>query len=76
MWFSHRGEHYRIGYAESDDGIRWTRMDSEVGLTVSDSGWDSVGLCYPYVFDHKGTRFMLYNGNEYGKSGFGLAVLR
>lgn len=76
MWFSHRGEHYRIGYAESDDGVRWTRKDSEVGLAVSDSGWDSVSLCYPYVFDHKGTRFMLYNGNEYGKSGFGLAVLR
>jgi hypothetical protein len=30
---------------------------------------------YPFVFDHDGHRYMLYNGNEYGKSGFGLAVL-
>jgi hypothetical protein len=76
MWFSHRGENYRIGYAESEDGIVWSRMDDQVGLEVSGNGWDSVSLAYPYVFDHKGTRFMLYNGNEYGKSGFGLAVLR
>lgn len=76
MWFSHRGDNYRIGYAESDDGVGWRRMDGEVGLAVSSSGWDSVSLAYPYVFDHKGSRFMLYNGNEYGKSGFGLAVLR
>ena len=30
---------------------------------------------YPFVFDHKGQRFMLYNGNGYGKTGFGMAVL-
>lgn len=76
MWFSHRGENYRIGYAESEDGMVWSRMDDRVGLEVSDHGWDSVSVEYPYVFDHKGTRFMLYNGNGYGKSGFGLAVLR
>jgi hypothetical protein len=76
MWFSHRGENSRIGYARSDDGVRWLRMDHEVGLAVSDSGWDNTSLAYPYVFDHNGSRFMLYNGNEYGKSGFGLAVLR
>ena len=76
MWFSHRGANYRIGYAESEDGVRWSRQDEKVGLQVSNSGWDSESLAYPYVFDHKGERFMLYNGNQYGKSGFGLAVLR
>ena len=30
---------------------------------------------YPFVFDHDGSRYMLYNGNGYGKTGFGLAVL-
>ena len=30
---------------------------------------------YPHVFDHNGKRHMLYNGNNYGKTGFGLAVL-
>jgi hypothetical protein len=30
---------------------------------------------YPFVFDHGGARYMLYNGNGYGRSGVGLAVL-
>jgi len=30
---------------------------------------------YPFVFDHKGGRYMLYNGNGYGRTGFGIAVL-
>lgn len=79
MWFSSRATKniptYRIRYAESQDGVNWVRKDDEVGIDVSDSGWDSEMICYPYVFDHKGKRYMLYNGNGYGKTGFGLAVL-
>lgn len=79
MWFSYRGVpglKYRIGYAESKDGIKWIRKDEEAGIDVSESGWDSEMICYPFVFDHGGERYMLYNGNRYGKTGFGLAVLR
>jgi len=75
MWYSYRGESYRIGYAESEDGIRWKRRDEEAGIDVSTSGWDSEMIEYPFVFDHKGERYMLYNGNGYGKTGIGLAVL-
>lgn len=80
MWYSYRAQQdiatYRIGYAESKDGVRWTRMDEKMrSLDVSESGWDSEMICYPFVFDHKGRRYMLYNGNGYGKTGFGLAVL-
>jgi predicted GH43/DUF377 family glycosyl hydrolase len=75
MWYSYRGQSYRIGYAESDDGIHWIRTDEKVGIDVSDSGWDSEMIEYPCVFDHKGERYMLYNGNGYGKTGFGLAIL-
>jgi hypothetical protein len=75
MWYSYRGKSYRIGYAESIDGINWTRKDDEVGIDVSEFGWDSEMIEYSYVFDHKATRYMLYNGNGYGKSGIGLAVL-
>ena len=28
MWYSYRGASYRIGYAESADGMVWTRQDS------------------------------------------------
>jgi len=79
MWYSYRAQKdidtYRIGYAESDDGINWIRKDEEVGIDVSKSGWDSEMICYPYIFDHNGKRYMLYNGNGYGKTGFGIAVL-
>ncbi len=75
MWFSCRGRTYRLGYAESDDGRRWVRADERVGITVSESGWDSESIAYPHVFDHAGQRYLLYNGNGYGKTGFGLAVL-
>ena len=74
MWYSYRGKAYRIGYAESKNGIEWMRKDEAVGITVSDSGWDSEMICYPFIFDHKGQRYMLYNGNGYGKTGFGICV--
>ena len=75
MWYSHRGQAYRIGYAESSDGIHFTRMDEKAGIGVSESGWDSESVEYPNLFDHGGMRYMLYNGNRYGLTGFGLAVL-
>jgi len=75
MWYSWRGDYYKIGYAESVDGIYWNRHDDEVGITTSGSGWDSDMICYPYIIDHEGKRYMLYNGNGYGKSGMGIAVL-
>lgn len=75
MWYSFRGKAYRIGYAESSDGVNWARKDDQAGITVSDSGWDSETVEYPFVFDHEGTRFMLYNGNAYGATGFGLACM-
>jgi hypothetical protein len=65
---------YRMGYAESEDGLKFTRMDDKVGIDVSAEGWDSEMICYPYVFHHKGKRIMLYCGNGYGKTGFGYAI--
>lgn len=78
MWFSYRGgcgKTYRIGYALSEDGKHWELALEDVGIDISPSGWDSEMIEYPFVFDHKGQRYMLYNGNGYGKTGFGLAVL-
>ncbi len=79
MWFSYRsgsGEKYRIGYARSHNHDNWELELENVGITVSSSGWDSEMIEYPFVFDHKGDRYMLYNGNNYGEKGFGLAILR
>jgi hypothetical protein len=78
MWFFYRdgkGSKYRIGYAHSKEGLHWHTKVDQTGIDVSRNGWDSEMIEYPYVFDHKGERFMLYNGNGYGKTGFGLAIL-
>jgi predicted GH43/DUF377 family glycosyl hydrolase len=75
MWFaSNRGEGYRIGYAESDDGLSWRRVDGQEGLEPSGAGWDSQAVAYPWVFANGSRTAMLYNGNEFGRDGFGLAV--
>jgi hypothetical protein len=73
LWFSHRGDRYRIGYAQSADGLQWRRDDRRAGLDVSADGWDSEMVEYSCVFAAGGAQFMLYNGNGYGRTGFGLA---
>ena len=77
MWYSYRSvaTSYLIGYAESPDGIHWSRYDDAVGLQPGQSSWDSEMVCYPYVFAHGNGLYMLYNGNGYGKSGIGMATL-
>lgn len=66
---------YRIGHAWSDDLANWTRDDDHPHLDVTPGGWDSDMLCYPHVFECDGKVYLLYNGNEFGRYGFGLAVL-
>jgi hypothetical protein len=76
MWYSIRSrvEPYRIGYAESMDGLQWTRKDGMSGLHRSESGWDSEMICYPCVYDFAHHRYVFYNGNRHGSTGFGYAV--
>jgi hypothetical protein len=66
---------YRLGHAWSDDMDRWTRDDAGVGIDVSAEGWDSDMLCYPHLFECDDRMYLLYNGNEFGRHGFGIAVL-
>jgi predicted GH43/DUF377 family glycosyl hydrolase len=84
MWFSKRGSHnfrqsgdtaYRIGYAFSTDLINWTRDDAKAGISVSEEGWDSEMICYPHIVEVGQRYLMFYNGNGFGKSGFGYAEL-
>lgn len=66
---------YRIGYAESNDLINWTRDDSKAGIDVSESGWDSEMVCYPHVVKVDDKYLMFYCGNGFGQLGFGYAEL-
>lgn len=70
-----KAQSYRLGYAESNDGVDWTRMDEAVGIERSAEGWDSEMMEYPFVYRHRGRTWMVYNGNGFGETGFGYAVL-
>jgi hypothetical protein len=66
---------YRLGYAISNDLKSWTRDDSAIGIEPTLQGWDSDMMCYPNLFECDGDVYLLYNGNEFGKHGFGIAIL-
>lgn len=66
---------YRLGYAWSEDLVTWTRDDDAAGISFSEEGWDSDMMCYPHLFTCDGKLYLLYNGNEFGRYGFGIAVL-
>ncbi len=67
---------YSIGYSESIDGITWKRLDQKAGIEKSDEGWDSLMNEYCTTYEHNGIRYLIYNGNGFGASGFGYAVLK
>lgn len=84
MYFCYREAHgfrnvagrgYRIGYAWSSDLVDWVRDDALAGIDLSDEGWDSEMQCYPHLFECDDKVYLLYNGNAFGRHGFGLAVL-
>lgn len=76
MWYCYKvNGKYRIGYAESKDGINWNRKDDLLMFDKSEEVWDSEELSYPYIFKHNNEIFMLCNGNHYGKTGFGIFKL-
>jgi hypothetical protein len=66
---------YRLGYAESSDGIHWTRKDEEMGLDVSPGEFDSDAIMYSAVVQVHGKTYCFYNGNNFGQTGFGVAEL-
>jgi hypothetical protein len=70
---SERG--YRLGYAWSTDLVNWTRNDIEGGIDTTPGAWDSDMMCYPHIFSVDDKVYLLYNGNEFGRHGFGLAAL-
>lgn len=83
MWFCYRGStdfrngqnSYKIGYAYSFDRTSWVRNDIAAGIETSSHGWDSKMVAYPYVISTDYGIYMFYNGNGFGESGFGYAVL-
>lgn len=66
---------YRIGHAYSYDLMHWSRDDRGFSFIGENADWDANMQCYPHVFRDGEDIFMLYNGNDFGKLGFGVAKL-
>ena len=83
MWFSYRNSReyrdgagsYRIGYAISTDGRDWTRQPDPDGLQPSGAGWNSATMSYPSVIVADGRKIMFHNGDGFGQSGIGCAIM-
>ena len=85
MWYCHRGsfnfrngrESYKLGYADSIDMINWNRKEvNQVGIFLSEEGWDSEMQAYPAALKIQGDIYLFYNGNSFGRNGFGYAKLK
>jgi len=81
MYFSNRkkinyrndkNSSYKISNAVSKDGIHWS--DYQMDILEYGEDWDQEMREYCCVFKHKNYIYMIYNGNNFGKEGFGYAI--
>ena len=66
---------YRLGYAESSDGRVWQRMDEKLNLDVTPGSFDSEAIMYAAPIEVDGQLYLFYNGNQFGRDGFAVALL-
>lgn len=66
---------YRLGYAESSDGVTWKRMDEALGLGTTPGSFDGTSIMYAAVVHLKGRTYCFYNGDDFGREGFAVAEL-
>lgn len=69
-----RQRSYRLGHAWSRDLHNWIR-DDHAGLDRPETGWDALMICSSQFLEVDGRYLMFYCGNDFGRSGFGIAEL-
>lgn len=84
LWFAVRNEvdyrnnpanSYRIKCTKSLDLLHWERTN-ELGLDIGEkNSWDAEMVEYPHVITYQNDIYMFYNGNGFGETGFGYAIL-
>ena len=79
MAYSYRSANskYRIGFVWLDDLTTASHLNG--GLTSflpSENSWEAEMVEYPFLFIHDSEVYMLYNGDDFGKTGIGIVTLR
>lgn len=73
--FRHNKEKgYRLGFATSFDGFNWSRLSGKE-YTVELADWNFEMQCYPNLYTSDDQIYLVSNGNQFGRDGFGLHVL-
>lgn len=77
MWYSYEKKvgSYKIGYAESKNGLKWKRLDKNIDLNSS-SKYEIKMREYPSIISVGDKKYIFYNGDDYGKKGILLAELQ
>jgi hypothetical protein len=65
---------YRLGLAVSGDSRRFERRNDLFELSGPRGAWESIMNEYCHFYEHGANKYLVYNGNGFGKSGFGFAV--
>lgn len=67
---------YKIGLAKSIDALIWERVDNDIfNFHSSLLDWDNQMNAYPSFVNINKRKLLFYNGNDYGKMGFGVSEL-
>lgn len=66
---------YRLLTAKSNDLKNWVNTNEIENINPTKEGWDSEMICYPNVLKIGNRYLLFYNGNGFGKTGFGYAEL-
>ena len=77
MYLSKRRESlgkYRVGSALSKNGYDWIETTDEDELDVSENGFDNDVICYTSVIHVRRKKYIFFNGNGLGLTGFGIGI--
>ena len=77
MWFSGHDvfEHFRIGYAQSEDGIEWDYITEYPVLDIgANETWDDIEVCRPCAFIDNNQYKMWYSGSNGERYKIGYAL--
>ncbi|MGV6849146.1 MAG: hypothetical protein ACWA5A_12295 [Marinibacterium sp.] len=68
---------YRFVFARENDDTGWTRTPDICAWDPAPgpSDWDGGMQSYPWLVEDAGRQIVFYNGNDFGRSGFGCARL-
>lgn len=75
MMFTIYGRRRRVGIARQTKSGAWRRIDDDF-IPRSTESWASKDVCYASHIRSAGRDYIFYCGNDYGRTGFGVAELR